>query len=244
MGLLSDISAVKKVQNIKKGNKEKLSISQITGLITNMMDANKNLNEKEYNQVYKLYEKLRKCNTKMEMDLNGYYETCVDIIKQFDSIAPYEKYSGGNEVEFSFLMGNIRKQKEPIEELKNNPLFGTQFYVADEKDYDKRFDDFTEEDEKYIKELRTKSNNQVTDQIARDFIRVIRCYSFMDKYDAFSVFNTIAEKIFKSFQPGYAIFTVSFLVENIHNLGLIGEDEVEEIKGLYQEKLKEMLLNR
>ena len=48
----------------------------------------------------------------MKMDLNGYYETATYIIKKFDVIAPYEKYSGGNELEFSFLMEEIRNDSD------------------------------------------------------------------------------------------------------------------------------------
>ena len=52
------------------------------------------------------------------MDL--YLDTAVKIIKQFDEIAPYEKYSGGNEIEFSFLMAEIRgKNYEEIRRLQN-----------------------------------------------------------------------------------------------------------------------------
>lgn len=35
----------------------------------------------------------------------------IKIIKKFDAIAPYEKYSGGNEIEFSFMMDDIRNNR-------------------------------------------------------------------------------------------------------------------------------------
>lgn len=98
MGMFGDIKAIKDLQKIKKGGTAKLSISQVTGLITNMMDARKNLSEEQFNGVYKLFNELRKCNTKIEMDKSEYSETAVDIIKRFDKIAPYIKYSGGNEI--------------------------------------------------------------------------------------------------------------------------------------------------
>ncbi len=109
MGLLSDIKAMKDVQRIKSGGKAKLSIAQITNMIVNMPDAQKNLSNNQFKAVYALYQDLRTCNTKMEMDINGYYATCIDIIKRFDVLAPYEKYGGGNELEMSFLMEDIRK---------------------------------------------------------------------------------------------------------------------------------------
>lgn len=109
MGFIADIKAMKYVTRIKNGGKAKLSISQITCLITNMTDAQKSLSHSEFESVYALYKELRKCNTKIEMDKYGYIDTAVKIIKKFDEIAPYEKYSGGNEFEFSFMMDDIRE---------------------------------------------------------------------------------------------------------------------------------------
>ena len=81
MGLFDDIKAMKDIQKIKSGGKAKLSISQITGLITNMMDARKNLSPKEFENIYNLFNNLRKCNTKIEMDIEGFNKVCIDIIK-------------------------------------------------------------------------------------------------------------------------------------------------------------------
>ena len=65
MGLFSDILAISNVQKIKNGKTSKLSISQITGLITNMADAKNNLNREDFQKVYKLFLELRKCTTKL-----------------------------------------------------------------------------------------------------------------------------------------------------------------------------------
>ena len=108
MGLFSDLKAMNDLQRIKHGGVGKLSLSQITCFIVNMSDAKKNLSAKEYDAIYGLYKKLRKCTTKMAMDMKGYTDTAVEIIKMFDKIAPYEKYSGANEIEISFMMNEIR----------------------------------------------------------------------------------------------------------------------------------------
>lgn len=108
MGLFSDIKAAKDVQKLKQGGQANLSISQVVNLITNMPDAQKNLSNKEFEQVYSLYKQMRKCSTKIPVNLDGYFDMALEIIQRFDSIAPYEKYSGGNEIEFSFLMDKIR----------------------------------------------------------------------------------------------------------------------------------------
>ncbi len=59
MKIFEDIKATKAYQNIMNGTPQKLSISQITGLITNMMDAKKNLSKEEYKKVYEQFNELR-----------------------------------------------------------------------------------------------------------------------------------------------------------------------------------------
>ncbi|MCI6956703.1 MAG: hypothetical protein SPI15_08945 [Candidatus Faecousia sp.] len=120
MGIISGIQAISGVQKIKNGGMAKLSISQVTSLIINLPDAQKNLSKEEYNRVYSLFSQMEKCTTKMLMNMDLYFDTVVKIIKKFDKIAPYEKYSGGNEIEFSFLMADIRGENyEEIRRLQN-----------------------------------------------------------------------------------------------------------------------------
>ncbi len=101
MGLFSDIKAAHDFQAIKAGETRSLSISQIANLIVNLMDAQKNLSQDEFSEVYALYRELRKQKTKTNMDLEEYRKTAVALIQRFDAVAPYEKYSGGNELEHS-----------------------------------------------------------------------------------------------------------------------------------------------
>ena len=119
MGLISDILAILSVQKIKSGGIAKLSTAQIVNLIINLPDAHANLSAEEYSQIHDLYKGMRKCTTKIPMDMNFYCDTAIKIILEFDKIAPYEKYSGGNEIEFSFMMADIYgKNHERIRELK------------------------------------------------------------------------------------------------------------------------------
>lgn len=120
MGIISGIQAIFGVQKIKNGGMAKLSISQVTSLIINLPDAQKNLSKGEYNKVSSLFRQMEKCTTKIPMNMDSYLDTAVKIIKKFDEIAPYEKYSGGNEIEFSFIMADIRgKNYEEIRRLQN-----------------------------------------------------------------------------------------------------------------------------
>ena len=112
MGIFSDISAAVKVQKIKRGGAEKLSIGQITNLIINLPDAQKHTSESQFQQIHTLYKRLRQCRTKLETDFEGYLETAVKIIALFDRIAPYEQYSGGDPIETAFLMSEVRRMYE------------------------------------------------------------------------------------------------------------------------------------
>lgn len=119
MGLFDGFKAMKEVNKIKKGGKGNLSIAQITNLIINLPDAKAKLSSEEFNQIYNLFNELQKCNTKMELDKEEYYNTAADIITKFDKIAPYEKYGGGNELEYSFMMDEIhRNEEKKIEKVK------------------------------------------------------------------------------------------------------------------------------
>lgn len=118
MSMFSDFQAISELKKLKKGKMASLSMSQIVCLITNMSDARRNLPLEQYKDVYALFQKYRKCNTKLPITMDGYLDIAVRIIKSFDKIAPYEKYSGGNELEFSFMMQDIRNEtnKKNIQE--------------------------------------------------------------------------------------------------------------------------------
>lgn len=109
MGLFSDAKAVLDVQKLKKGGTANISISQITNLIVNMTDAQKNLNQQDFASVYSMYLALRKCKSKMRLDMDRYYETASKIIFIFDNLAPYSYYSGGNCIETEFMLQEVRK---------------------------------------------------------------------------------------------------------------------------------------
>lgn len=172
MGILADIKAIKNVQKIKNGENVKLSISQITGLITNMVEAKKNLEPEQFQDIYKLFTELRTCNTKMEMNLDEYYRTAKDIIKRFDSIAPYEKYSGGNEFEFSFLMNDIRNENDSKEDV---------------------IIELSQEEKEYAKVI--MSSGMIDEDDANDFIQVLHVYANEGKDKTLENFEILKDKI-------------------------------------------------
>ena len=59
-------------------------------------------------KVYDIYQKMRKSKTPIDMDINGYYETAISILREFDKIVPCESYLGVESFEASLLMRKIR----------------------------------------------------------------------------------------------------------------------------------------
>lgn len=215
MGIFGDIIAISNVQKIKNGKTAKLSMSQITGLITNMTDARNNLNREDFQKVYKLFLELRKCTTKLELNYENYIEVAIDIIKKFDKIAPYEKYSGGNELEFSFFMKDIRE---------------SQNY------------EFNMEESNYIEYILTSSNNIIDVEDAEEFINVLRVYSQQGKTKAIDEFDFWAQKITERNDIAKSTAKVSFLLGVLNANNIIDENEMSIMKKQFIQEMKEQLM--
>lgn len=194
MGLFSDLKAMNDLQQIKHGGVGKLSLSQITCFIVNMPDAKKNLSAKEYDSIYGLYKKLRKCTTKMAMDMKGYTDTAVEIIKMFDKIAPYEKYSGANEIEISFMMNEIRSEAEesiPAEMI------------------------FDDEDKKYMKYLMDGSSGILDRQGAEKLLMILKCNYDNGKTKALELLDRMALKMIEAEDLNTLAFKLPFMTETL-----------------------------
>lgn len=232
MGIIADIKAIKDVAKIKSGGTAKLSISQITCLITNMPDAQKNLSKSEFEAVYALYKELRKCKTKMVMDKRGYIDTAIKIIKKFDAIAPYEKYSGGNELEFSFLMDDIREASDNSDITNSQKL---------------KEIIFNDEDQKYIDYIVEKSLGQVNKDDAQEIMRVIYYYHEYGKEVALREFDVIANEILEK-TGSDAIYKIGFLAGILYPNGVLTKEESDELGKKYAIKYfedeKQKVLNK
>lgn len=211
MGFFADIKAMKDIQRIKAGGTAKLSISQITLFIINLPDAQKRLSKKECESVYALFKELRKCNTKIEMDMSGYLETAKSIILRFDSIAPYEKYSGGNELEYSFMMDDIRKESYQPESIQ----------MPNPKEIV-----FSDEDRIYMKHLIANSPIPLSREDAEDVMKVIHHYNDYGKEEARREFERVADKIFER-ESEYAIafLKMSYLTGVMYPNGVLTKEE-------------------
>ena len=49
-------------------------------MIINLSGASHTLSKDDYAKVYDIYQKMRKCKTPIDMDINGYYETAISIL--------------------------------------------------------------------------------------------------------------------------------------------------------------------
>ena len=108
------------------------------------------------------------------MDIDEYSETVVNIIKKFDKIAPYIKYSGRNEMEFSFL----------IEDIYRN-----------EKTYNKKLCELTEEDIQYVNYLIDSSKGMLERDETEKFIKVLYTYAILGKDKCLKKFDVLAYKL-------------------------------------------------
>lgn len=226
MAFFSDIKAAADVQRIKHGGTAKLSLSQVTCLIVNMADARKNLPERQFNEVYKLYRKFRKATTKIPMDMYAYTQTAVKIIKMFDAIAPYERYSGGNELEISFMMDEIRAEADKGEE-----------------------DEFDTEDREYMAYIIKESASfvKLSEEDAKNVVRLLKCNNENGKKKAIELFDSIAMKTLAETASEYAAFKISYISGLLVPNGVISKEESDELSRKYNEiflkKLQKKLKN-
>jgi len=225
MGIIADIKAIKDVSRMKSGGIAKLSISQITCLITNMSDARKNLSRTEFKAIYAFYKELRKCNTKMEMDIYGYIETAIKIIKKFDETAPYEKYSGGNELESSFMMEDIRRMPS-----------------ASDFSYMQNIEDVVSDKEylKYADYIVENSYGAIDQDDAHKILKVIYCYYKYGKADALRKFDIMAKELIKK-DSQKAIFKIGYMSGILYPNGVLTKEESNELTQKYANELIEML---
>lgn len=137
MGIFANIKAMRDVQKIKHGGTAYFTISAITNLIINLPDAQKTLDRAAFDRVFELYKKFDKCKTKVVLNYDGYLATAVEILREFDKIAPCETYLGMEPFEAMLLMKEIRKTNDEFqnnEKVEHETEIVTVFHVARNQD--------------------------------------------------------------------------------------------------------------
>ena len=207
MGFLADLKAISNVQKIKMGGSEKLSVSQITGLIVNMMDARTNLPPQEFYKIAALFDQLRKDKTKKTMNYSAYLRAASDVIMRFDSIAPYEKYCGGDSSECFALLEAIRKDEKKSSDVKTG-----------------------EAEKQYALQLVEQSNGVITIDDAIKFVQILAMkqgYSTDVIIDAFDDFTGV---IVNQYGEISSVAKVSFFLGVLNANGIINDIEMEEMR--------------
>lgn len=162
----------------------------------------------------------------MELDKDGYYNTAADIITKFDKIAPYEKYGGGNELEYSFLMDEIHRNKNNIdirEQIK---------------------DIFLPEELEYAKVIADSSKDMITRDDAKEFIKVLHTYSLTGKENAISEFKSLSRYLINKNGEIKAVSQVSYLLGVMNANQIITQDEMNQLSKEYQDIIMKLLMNK
>ena len=230
MGLFSGITALKEMKRIRAGGKGKLSLAQVTNLIINLPDAKKNLSQDQFKTVLDLFNKMQKCTTKFDLDLDGYYETAVKIIQQFDALAPYEKYSGGNEIETSFLMSEIRGASKNIEALLDLSMY------CNPKDAEDDIQMILKESNKFI--------SCVSREDAEAIIAVGMCNQIFGKETALKAFDALVKSILHRGNDGLATtMEISFLAGALCPSKVLTKDESDALAKKYTQPILDKMQN-
>ena len=229
MGIFSDFGSINAVAKIKSGGTADISISQITNLIINLPDAKKNLKKEQFEQVYILYKGLRTCKTKLKLDMFGYIDTAIKIIEKFDEIAPYEKYSGGNELEFSFFMQDIRNRKN-----QSNNYDGHEIVLTKEE---------VQYADNISKEAVEKGIN-ITRNDAEEIVKVVCIFSKFGKEKALEKLYDFLDILFSEKKDVTVIIKISYLVGVLVKNGVISDEESKNITNKYLNIIKENLLSK
>ena len=140
--------------------------------------------------------------------------TAVEIIKMFDKIAPYEKYSGANEIEISFMMNEIRSEAEesiPAEMI------------------------FDDEDKKYMKYLMDGSSGILDRQGAEKLLMILKCNYDNGKTKALELLDRMALKMIEAEDLNTLAFKLPFMTETLVKNGVISKEEAITLNNKYND---------
>lgn len=108
---IAGLQATKLVDDLVNGRKQVVMLSdmQITYINFNLTKASQSLTKEQFLAFQKKFETYMKLTQKREMTLNMYYERMVEIIRDFEAIAPYY-----------YMTEDSRAYEIALEEERNN----------------------------------------------------------------------------------------------------------------------------
>lgn len=246
MGLFSAISALTAIRKLKMGKSAKLSLAQIADGIINLQDAYKKLPSEEFQRVYDLYKAFQGAKTKLELhSMDDYYLYAIDIIKKFDKIAPYELYSGGNELEFSLFMDEIRgiDPKTESVEVEETPkkTANIPHEVSGMSARENR-EAFTEREE-CINYITKNSNGMLSRQDAERFADILLICAHQGKTKAVEAFYNFVDETISLYSdnPGLFITINGFCKGALEANGIINQAEAQKMSAFISDRTAKWL---
>lgn len=107
--MLSGASAATSMMLLQKGERAKMSNAQIALLVIDMAWAKKKLEKDQYKKMKKLYAEVQKETDRELVDMNEFVDKAVDIVKRFETIAPYEMFCGNEKDSYAPIMKQLRE---------------------------------------------------------------------------------------------------------------------------------------
>ena len=209
MGLFSNFIGMINIQKIRNGGTAKLSLSQLSFLLINLQDAKRNLSSEKFNQIFRLFIKMKSYTTKYEMDYDEYLEAAIAVIKKFDAIAPYEKYCGGLEIECSFFMDELRKESQSFDPSINTT---------------------NQEVEEYSKLLSEQSNGIIPLNLAKEFSKILFYNSLDNKEKILKDFDLLCADIVNEYGAIPSVKLISFLIGVLNANDIITKSECNDMR--------------
>lgn len=99
-------------EKIKDDKRIDISYAEVTRVLIDLQTVMERVPFEKYQQIYKLYEDLQRCDSPINVDIAGYSKMCQDVMQSFDSIEPFEIYGRGGDIEMSALESYLQKKRQ------------------------------------------------------------------------------------------------------------------------------------
>lgn len=156
MGIISSAQAVQTIMRIREGGYGELSRAQISSCVINLIDARKRLTRDKYEEIFNLYKQYQNDTAKEKMDWSRYIEVALEIIDDFDDIAPFEMYCGDKDVYTEFDSSNQPFETEELDETAVDVIESEETdtceYGDDNDDDDNTVESYKEQFTNYMNE--------------------------------------------------------------------------------------------
>ena len=150
--------------------------------------------------------------------MEEYYVIAIDVIREFDKVAPYEMYSGGSQIETSFLLNEIRSHEEENRTVVSKKLQDTsnidfsQFNVKEVADH-----------------IVNNSYGIATFETAEKYARILVVRQVLGRDAAMKEFGKFLSDNRVHYDSVNACGMNSFYIGCLHSDGIINEAEMEKM---------------